>query len=100
MALCGTFLEIVSFTFAASWTELHKFCVSSTSDLRSLSDDEDRLLQLVMELPQLSKIAGDRQHICEKNEQLASMCSRAHVLFECNGDQFLMLETLPGHVPR
>ncbi len=46
--------------------------VFSLDELRKLSEDEDLLLQLVMELPQLQKIATDRQNICATNEALAS----------------------------
>ena len=54
------------------FTLLYLFLFYSTSELKSLADDEDRLLQLVMELPELSQIAADREEICNKNEELAS----------------------------
>ena len=49
------------------------FIVISEAQLQSLADDEGALLEMINKLPQLNKIVADRQELCEKNEQLASM---------------------------
>ena len=39
--------------------------------MKKLAEDEDRILELLRDLPQLEKIAKDRQELFNGNEQLA-----------------------------
>ena len=50
----------------------HILChVFSIQEMKKLAEDEDRILELLRDLPQLEKIAKDRQELFNGNEQLA-----------------------------
>jgi hypothetical protein len=53
---------------------LFYFNVCSVSELRELSEDEEKLLQILENMPEVQKLSADRESICQGNEQLASEC--------------------------
>ena len=45
--------------------------VGSMSELRELSDNEDMLLQLLGNMPEVQQLSRDRENLCVQNEQVA-----------------------------
>jgi len=52
----------------ASFSQLQEM---SLSELQALENDEDKLLQLILEMPEIRKIAETRAELCSKNEEQA-----------------------------
>ena len=49
------------------------FPCCSVQELKDLENDEDKLLQMLRDLPQLQQVALDRDLLCRENEDLASI---------------------------
>lgn len=65
-------LSVMSMTIPLkTWLIVVGLFFSSVQELQNLADDEDRILELLRDLPQLDKIAQDRQDLFKENEQLA-----------------------------
>lgn len=65
-------LSVMSMTtHLKTWLIVVGLFFSSVQELQNLADDEDRILELLRDLPQLDKIAQDRQDLFKENEQLA-----------------------------
>ncbi|CAH1777883.1 unnamed protein product [Owenia fusiformis] len=43
----------------------------SVSELQELSENEDKLLEILQQLPEILKLGEDRQHMCNTNETIA-----------------------------